>query len=135
MGERLHPVNDVASSRRGLLAAAGAVGAAFLASLCCVGPLLFVAFGVGAGLASTFEPLRPIFTVLTVALMAAGFYIVHGRRSAAPAMTEGDGPVCDVGDRCTVSRHRTRDQVLLWGATALALVFLTFPKWSLFLVR
>ena len=34
------------SAHRGLAAAAGAIGAAFLASLCCVGPLAFVAFGI-----------------------------------------------------------------------------------------
>lgn len=45
--------------RRSLAAGAGGVGAATLGSLCCIGPLLFVTLGGGAGLASTFEPLRP----------------------------------------------------------------------------
>ena len=47
--------------RKALLAGIAAVAAALLGSLCCVGPLVFVALGVGAGLASTFEPLRPVF--------------------------------------------------------------------------
>ena len=135
MAEHPSTTNELGTSRRGLLAAIAAVGAAFLASLCCVGPLVFVAFGVGAGLASTFEPLRPIFTVLTVALIAAGFYIVYGRRSAATVAIEGDGPHCNAGERCTVPGRRTRDQVLLWVATVFALVFLMFPTWSLLLVR
>ena len=113
---------------RGLTAAAGAVGAAFLASLCCVGPLVFVAFGVGAGLASTFEPLRPMFTLLTVALLAVGFYVVYGKRPAAVECV-------DVPDgTCTGPRNRTRDKVLLWIATVVSLAFLTFPRWSVFLV-
>lgn len=124
-------------ARRGLVAAAGAVGAAFLASLCCVGPLVFVAFGVGAGLASTFEPLRPLFTVLTIALIGAGFYIVYGRRPAraasAPAGTDASVR-CGADGQCIVPRSATREKLLLWVATVLALLFLTFPQWSLLFV-
>lgn len=117
-GERL--------SRKGLWAPLAAVGAAFLGALCCVGPLLFVTFGVGAGLASTFEPLRPLFGVLMVLGLATGFYTVYGRRQFAEAR-------CAPGEACSVPRSRTRDQVLLWGATLLALVFWTFPTWSTWL--
>lgn len=120
-------------ARRGLLAAAGAIGAAFLASLCCVGPLLFVTLGVGAGLASTFEPLRPALTGLTLVLLAAGFYIVYGRRGAQ-RQTPESAAGCTPDGTCTVPRDRTRDKVLLWIATALAVVFLTFPQWSLLLL-
>ena len=119
------------AERRGLAAACGAVGAAFLASLCCVGPLVFVAFGVGAGLASTFEPLRPLFTALTVVLLAVGFYVVYGRRRGRAAEVGG---ACTLDGTCAVPRNRTRDRYLLWIATILALVFLTFPQWSLLLV-
>jgi mercuric ion transport protein len=129
---------------RSVTAAVGAVVAAFLASLCCVGPLLFVALGVGAGLASTFEPLRPAFTVLTLALLAIGFYVVYGRRSAPAGVASGSAPggataamtgaACTPDGTCVVPRNRTRDQVLLWVATVVALVFLTFPQWSLYLV-
>jgi mercuric ion transport protein len=125
-------------------ATVGAVVAAFLASLCCVGPLLFVAFGVGAGLASTFEPLRPALTVLTVAFLAAGFYVVYGRRPAAVSMTTGAATAAATGagcvpdgtpdGTCAIPRNRGRDQVLLWVATVVALVLLTFPQWSLYLV-
>jgi len=121
------------TGRRGLVAMAGAVTAAFLASLCCVGPLVFVAFGVGAGVASTFEPLRPVFTALTVALLAVGFYVVYGRPRRRTATLDA-APGCAVDSACAVPSHRTRDTVLLWVATLLALVFLTFPQWSLLLV-
>lgn len=119
-------------ARRGLAAATGAIGAAFLASLCCVGPLLFVTLGVGAGLASTFEPLRPVFTVLTLVLLAVGFYVVYGRK---PAETDAAvGAACAQDGTCTVPRSRTRDKILLWIAAVVALVFLTFPQWSVLLV-
>lgn len=119
-----------ASSRRGLFASFGAVGAAFLAALCCVGPLLFVTLGVGAGLASTFEPLRPVFTIATVALLAVGFYAVYGKRPSAVAPEAACGP----SDACVIPQSRTRDRVLLWMATVIALLLLTFPQWSLLLV-
>ena len=123
-----HAPPDV-QGRRGVLAALGAVGAGFLASLCCVGPLLFVTLGVGAGLASQFEPLRPLFTALTLGLLAVGFYVVYGRRpAAAPAAA------CGPDESCVAPRNRTRDKALLWTATAVALVLLTFPQWSVLLV-
>lgn len=123
-------VVDARSSRRGLLASLGAIGAAFLASLCCVGPLMFVTLGVGAGVASRFEPLRPAFTALTLVLLGVGFYVVYGR---APASTR-EAAACGPDGSCAVPRNRTRDKVLLWVATVVAIVFLTFPQWSVLLV-
>lgn len=117
-----------APSRRGFLASLGAVSAAVLASLCCVGPLLFVTLGVGAGLGSTFKPLRPVFIVLTLGFLAAGFYVVYFRKRA------DTGAACAPDGSCAVPRSRTRDRVLLWIATVLALVLLTFPQWSILLV-
>lgn len=114
-------------SKTGILASLGGVGAAFLGTLCCIGPLLFVAFGVGAGLASTFEPLRPAFGVLMVLAFGTGFYAVYGRRRLAEAR-------CAPGEACSVPWSRTRDKVILWVATVLALVFWTFPTWSTWLV-
>lgn len=118
---------------------AGGVVAAFLASLCCVGPLLFVSLGVGAGLAGTFEPLRPIFGVLMVALLAAGFWAVYGRRLApvsqshAHDVAAGDHG-CAPAEVCVSPVRRSRDVAILWSATALALILWTFPTWSLWLL-
>ena len=115
--------------RRGIAASLGAIGAALLASLCCIGPVLFVTLGLGAGLASRFEPLRPAFSVITIALIAVGFYTVYGRRRARI-----DDPSCTVDGSCVVPRNRSRDKILLWIATLIALVLLTFPQWSGLLV-
>lgn len=123
------------SARRGLVASLGAVGAAFLASLCCVGPVLFVTLGVGAGMASRFEPFRPLFTALTLGLLAVGFYVVYGRRPAAhPTVDGAAGAACRPDGSCAVPRDRRRDKALLWVATVVALVLLTFPQWSVLLV-
>lgn len=124
---------------RGVWASAGAVLAAFGASLCCVGPLLFVTFGVGAGLASTFEPLRPVFTALTVLGLGIGFYTVYGRKPRANAAADaccapGAEDCCAPGNACAVPRNRAREKVLLWGATIMAAVFWSFNYWSILLV-
>ena len=118
-----------AATRRGLVASLGAIGAAVLASLCCIGPLVFITLGVGAGLASTFEPLRPFFTALTVGLLALGFYIVYVRKPAAV-----EGAACGPDGSCAVPPNSRRDKVVLWIATVVAVILLTFPEWSLLLV-
>jgi DNA-binding transcriptional MerR regulator len=105
--------------RSPILASVGGVSAAFLGALCCAGPLLFVFFGVGAGLASTFDPLRPLFTALMLGAFGFGFYTVYGRRRpAATAMA---------GATCAVPRRRTSDEFLLWSATAIAAVLWSLP--------
>lgn len=117
---------ETAETRRtgGFLAVAGAVLAAFGAALCCVGPILFVTFGVGAGLASTFEPLRPLFTALAVLGLGFGFYTVYARPEEA----------CGPGEACERPRNRRRDKILLWGATVLAIALWSFNYWSILLV-
>lgn len=127
----MHAVAEAEPIRRPhrpVIAVLGAIGAAFLASLCCIGPLLFVTLGIGAGLASRFEPLRPYFTVLTLVLLAVGFYTVYGRRARA---TTG---ACGADQQCATGRTRSRDKLVLWVATIVALLLLTFPQWSLLLV-
>ena len=128
------PLSDarISAQRRGRVASAGAVVAAFLASLCCVGPLVFVSLGVGAGLASRFEPLRPLFTILTLGLLALGFYTVYGTGLSTGG--QQDAATCGPDGECTAPRNRTREKVLLWVATLIALVVLTFPQWSLLFV-
>lgn len=130
-----------ASTRRSAFVSIGAVLSAFLASLCCIGPILFVTLGVGAGLATRFEPLRPLFTVITLGVLAVGFYVVYGRhRKLTPydldtsAGASARGSACDVDGGCIQPQNRTRDQIILWIGTALALVLLTFPEWSKLLV-
>jgi mercuric ion transport protein len=107
----------------------GAVITAFLASLCCLGPLVFVALGMGAGLATTFEPLRPVFVALTIGFLGLGYYGVYG----PPKRASGAG-MCAAGPSCAVPRSRKRDAILLWAATAVAVVLLSFPSWSKLLV-
>ena len=113
--------------RKALLAGTGGVAAALLSSLCCMGPLVFVTLGVGAGLASTFEPLRPVFGFLTLGLLGLGFYTVYGGRASPVASAQVE---CAPEAVCAVPRRRTREKVILWTAAILALVLWSFPTWS-----
>lgn len=126
--------------RRTTLAGSGGLLAAFLGSLCCFGPLLFVTLGVGASLAGTFEPLRPVFGGLMLLLFGFGFWTVYGARFISRG-SRSRGTVVAIGrdagasgPACTVPDRRARDAAVLWGATLVALVVWTFPTWSLWVL-
>jgi len=107
-----------------LTAAAGGIVAAVGSAACCVGPLVAVFFGVsGAGLAATFEPLRPYFVAGTVLSLGVGFVVV--RRDERRA--------CEPGTLCASPVARRRMKAALWVATVIAIPLLTFPWWSKFL--
>ena len=112
--------------RKSVLATAGGVGAAFLASVCCIGPILLVTVGIGAGVAAAFEPLRPLFGVLMLLLFGFGFYGVYGRYNAVPESAAA-------GQACARS-GRVRDRVLLWVGFFIAVVIWSFPTWSVWLL-
>ncbi len=102
-------------------AATGAVGAAFASALCCAGPLIAVTLGVsGAGIASTFEPLRPYFLAVAGGLIVAGH--VGIRREEARG--------CEPGAQCTDSRVRRRRKATIWIATGIAVILAAYPTWS-----
>jgi mercuric ion transport protein len=106
---------------KAVLAVIGGVVAAFGSALCCAGPLIAVALGLsGAGLASTFTPLRPYFLVGTAVFL--GFGLLMLRREERRA--------CEPGVPCADAKVRRRMKRMLWVATGLAVVFATYPTWS-----
>lgn len=108
-----------------ILAAVGGVTAAVASALCCAGPLVAVLLGLsGAGLASTFEPLRPFFLVGAALSLGGGF--ARLRREERNA--------CEPGKPCADPGVRRRMRLLLWIATGIAMVFAAFPWWSRFLL-
>ena len=111
---------------RTLLATLGAVGAAIGSALCCAGPLVAIALGFsGAGLAATFEPLRPYFLAGTALFLGAGFVAVYREYRKA----------CEPGTLCASPVARRRMKRWLWIATAVAIPFATFPWWSKFVLQ
>src|SRR5260370_16527905 len=74
-----------------VLAATGGVAAAVASTLCCAGPLVAVALGLsGAGLAATFEPLRPYFVGGTMLALGSGFVVLQREEKRA----------CEPGSLC-----------------------------------
>lgn len=101
--------------------AVGGVAAAFISALCCAGPVLAVTVGIsGAGLAATFEPFRPYFLVATGLFLVLGFWLLHREEHKA----------CEPGKACADPLMRRMMRVMLWTATVLAVVFVTFPSWQ-----
>lgn len=109
---------------KAIFAAGGGIAAAAVSALCCAGPLIAVSIGVsGAGLANTFEPLRPYLLAGTAVFFGTAFGLLRREERKA----------CEPGRPCADATVRRRMKVVLWIATAIALVFATFPTWSAWL--
>lgn len=121
--ESLRGTRDVPpdrSQRWSIAANAGAVVTAFIASACCVGPLVLALLGLGGGaLLVKFEPYRPYFAAVTVGLLGLGFWLQY--RTPKPAADAG--VACD----CPAPRANKAGRVMLWVATVLVVAFLAFP--------
>ena len=99
-------------------AAIGGIGAALVASACCIGPVAFSLIGLGALGASAVrpEPYRPWFIAMTVLLVGAAFYGAY-----RPMPTAN----CD-GGVCTPQSRRTA-RLLAWLAAVVAALLIAFP--------
>lgn len=100
-----------------------AIVAAFVSSLCCIGPLVLAALGLGgAGLLVMLEAYRPYLAAVTLGLLGAGYHLTYRRpTSAAPGATRS--PACD----CAVPKAHRLGRVALWVATVVVAVLLAFP--------
>ena len=114
------------------ISTAGGLVAAIGSTLCCAGPLVAVFIGVsGAGLARTFEPLRPFFVAVTIGAFAYGHWTV---RKLNRAVCAGDEE-CAAGTVCASPNGRRWINLRLWTATAVAAPLLLFPWWSRFVFQ
>lgn len=106
------------------------LSAALLASICCIGPLVFAVIGVGVGatgfLASTagvlngLLPYRPAFIGLTILLLGIGFYLAYRKPESAR---------CAPGEGCAQENLTGRNKTWLWIMASLALVLVLAPYW------
>ena len=100
---------------------AGAVLSAFLASACCIGPLVLALVGLGgAGLLIKLEPYRPSFTVATLFTLGAGFWFTYRK----PKAVAGD----DCG--CEYPKQNRLGRGLLWVVTVVVIGFWSFPYFA-----
>ena len=103
-------------------ALAGSLIAGFLASICCIGPLVLGGVGLGSlGFAAALAPLRPWFLGLTTVLIGVGFFLAY-----RPQRPEA----CAPGERCAEPSGRRNQRIALWLVTALAVTLATYPSWG-----
>ena len=96
----------------GILAAIGA-------SVCCVGPLVLLALGIGGtwvGSLTAMEPYRPFFIGLTLLFLGLAFRKLY----RVPQ-------VCTPGTPCADPRTLVRQRLLFWIVSVLLLGLLAVP--------
>ena len=105
------------TERKGKWLVGGGLGAAFIASLCCIGPAVFIALGLGSfAAAGIFETLRPWFAL--VAVVALGF----AWRQALRKKSCADG-------QCEIPTKTRKGQIALLSLVSiLAVGFLAYPS-------
>jgi len=99
-----------------------AVIAAVGASICCVGPLVLLALGIGGTWISNLtalEPYRPIFIGITLVFLFLAFRQLY----LVPA-------ACAPGDACAVPATRRNQRLIFWVVTVLLIALLTFPYYG-----
>lgn len=107
------------TSTTGTRALIASVLAGIGASVCCVGPLVLLALGIGGtwvGNLTTMEPYRPFFIGLTLLFLALAFrklYLVP--------------QVCTPGTPCADPRTIHRQRLTFWIVAALLLALLAVP--------
>lgn len=95
--------------------------AAIAASLCCIGPVVAFALGLGTfGLAASFESARPYLLTLTFLLLAGAFYRVYRQKPV---------DVCSTGV-CKYPLSRRAQMLFLWLGAAVVVAFAAFPYYS-----
>ena len=114
--------HDTAPSRRGWLATGGVLGA-LLASACCIGPLVLLTLGISGawiGTLTALEPYKPIFAVIALGFIAAGFRQVYFRKPT----------VCEPGSYCARPCSARITKTALWAALILVVAALSIDWWA-----
>ena len=107
------------------LTAIGSILSAFFSSLCCVGPLIFTAIGVGAGATGFFAglaayakalvPYSPLFIGITFLLVTLGLFSAYRKKSH-----------CAPDSLCTIQSIQ-RIRTALWVTSGIASGLILLP--------
>ena len=101
------------------LSSISSVIAGFIASLCCIGPLIFVMLGLsGAAFFSKLDQYRWIFGGIALGFLAIGFFFVYRNKEQ-----------CVPGSSCEANPVRRKlNKVVLWIAIILVIGFIFSPN-------
>jgi len=116
---------DAGKSRSANVPLTGGVIAGLAASICCTGPLVFVALGLGgaaAGLIAFFTPLRPVF--IGLALLFLGFAAY--RLFFVPK-------VCAPGTPCADPKTLRNQRLVFIGVVIVTAALVAFPWYVTYL--
>lgn len=103
----------------------GSLITSFMASACCIGPILFALLGVSsAGLLIKLEPYRFYITIIAILFLASSFYFTYKKKP------EKD---CMEGSYCANPQSDIWNKRILWIITFFIFSILTFPWWSIYL--
>ena len=116
--------DSVTDKKRSLLTSSIAAGlAAVGASLCCIGPLVLIALGIGGTWVSyltALEPYRPVFVAVTLVFLFLAFRKLYiNPRQCAP------------NDACAIPTVLRNQRIIFWLVTVLLVALLTFPYYGL----
>lgn len=120
--EESPPVQEE-TKHQGLILAGGFLGA-LAVSTCCILPLALFSLGLGGawiGNLTALAPYKPLFAVLTAAVLGYGFFRVYRK----PTQACGGGDAC-AGDGCGRPASNRLMKVGLWAASILAVVGFAF---------
>ena len=95
----------------------GVVSGAFLASLCCIGPIVLATLGLGGvGFIVGLEAYRPYFIGFTAVALGLAFFLTYRKKEVE----------CEDGS-CKVETGSKNSKLILWSITVLAAFFIAFP--------
>lgn len=105
-------------NKTGWFIGSGIVGA-FIASLCCVGPLILTVLGVsGAAVLSKFEVIRlPMILVVVTLFGFAGIVLYRKRKN------------CEPDSICADPKKFRKMVIFYWIGLAIAILGITSPQW------
>ncbi len=114
------PVSQAKNEAKNGLAAAGGVLGSVAAASCCIAPLVLFSLGISGawiGALTALKPYQPIFIVMTLGFLGAGFWMVYRKPKAA----------CAEGSACSRPLPNRIVKTALWGAALLVAAALAFP--------
>ena len=97
----------------------GGIITAIMASICCIGPVIFGVLGISAvGFLMKFEQYRPVFIVLAILLLATGAYFTYRKKPAAECATD---------TFCANSKSDRINKIVFWISAVLVLSAIFAP--------